>query len=258
MPGELKLRITDAAPGPAAHGHRDRHRRHAVPGRLGHRAADRAPPRRPPAGAPAGRGAPRAAGQARPRSRPRSSPTTRSTATSSRAGCAIEIDPVRDRDGREQLRQRAAPGADRRARGGRGLAEDAPAGPRRSPTSWPARAPPTPARRCRTRTSPTRSSCCAGSPTTTSRSSATASTGSSTGRRRGGPPRGRARHRSGHPAAGPDHAARAVLDDPRGVRSKVLEKRLLIITKANSRATVHRSAYLDYIGVQDLRRQRRR
>ncbi|MER7455649.1 NAD-glutamate dehydrogenase [Micromonospora sp. NPDC126480] len=31
-------------------------------------------------------------------------------------------------------------------------------------------------------------------------------------------------------------------------REKVLEKRLLIITKANSRATVHRSAYLDYIG----------
>jgi glutamate dehydrogenase len=29
---------------------------------------------------------------------------------------------------------------------------------------------------------------------------------------------------------------------------KVLEKRLLIITKANARATVHRSAYLDYIG----------
>ena len=30
--------------------------------------------------------------------------------------------------------------------------------------------------------------------------------------------------------------------------AKALEKRLLIITKANSRATVHRSAYLDYIG----------
>jgi glutamate dehydrogenase len=30
--------------------------------------------------------------------------------------------------------------------------------------------------------------------------------------------------------------------------AKVLEKRLLIITKANSRATVHRSAYLDYVG----------
>jgi glutamate dehydrogenase len=29
---------------------------------------------------------------------------------------------------------------------------------------------------------------------------------------------------------------------------RVMEKRLLIITKANSRATVHRSAYLDYIG----------
>jgi glutamate dehydrogenase len=30
--------------------------------------------------------------------------------------------------------------------------------------------------------------------------------------------------------------------------AKALEKRLLIITKANSRATVHRSAYLDYLG----------
>src|SRR4029079_18198516 len=30
--------------------------------------------------------------------------------------------------------------------------------------------------------------------------------------------------------------------------AKALEKRLLIITKANSRATVHRAAYLDYIG----------
>jgi glutamate dehydrogenase len=31
---------------------------------------------------------------------------------------------------------------------------------------------------------------------------------------------------------------------------RALEKRLLIITKANSRATVHRSAYLDYIGLK--------
>src|SRR6185295_12616995 len=31
---------------------------------------------------------------------------------------------------------------------------------------------------------------------------------------------------------------------------RVMEKRLLIITKANSRSTVHRSAYLDYIGVK--------
>ena len=43
-------------------------------------------------------------------------------------------------------------------------------------------------------------------------------------------------------------AAGAVLDDARRRTRKVLEKRLLIITKANSRATVHRSAYLDYIG----------
>jgi glutamate dehydrogenase len=31
-------------------------------------------------------------------------------------------------------------------------------------------------------------------------------------------------------------------------QAKVLEKRLLVITKANSRSTVHRSSYLDYIG----------
>src|SRR5690606_19196841 len=33
-------------------------------------------------------------------------------------------------------------------------------------------------------------------------------------------------------------------------RARALERRLLIITKANSRATVHRSAYLDYIGLK--------
>jgi glutamate dehydrogenase len=35
---------------------------------------------------------------------------------------------------------------------------------------------------------------------------------------------------------------------PADVRAKALEKRLLVITKANSRSTVHRPAYLDYIG----------
>ncbi|GAA2598448.1 NAD-glutamate dehydrogenase [Dactylosporangium fulvum] len=34
--------------------------------------------------------------------------------------------------------------------------------------------------------------------------------------------------------------------------AKALEKRLLIITKANSRATVHRAAYLDYIGFKQF------
>ncbi len=33
-------------------------------------------------------------------------------------------------------------------------------------------------------------------------------------------------------------------------QAKIAEKRLLVITKANSRSTVHRSAYLDYIGIK--------
>ncbi|WP_084962088.1 NAD-glutamate dehydrogenase [Thermoactinospora rubra] len=37
---------------------------------------------------------------------------------------------------------------------------------------------------------------------------------------------------------------------PAELRAKAREKHLLIITKANSRATVHRPAYLDYIGVK--------
>jgi glutamate dehydrogenase len=37
---------------------------------------------------------------------------------------------------------------------------------------------------------------------------------------------------------------------PPRVRAKAREKQLLIITKANSRATVHRPAYLDYVGVK--------
>jgi glutamate dehydrogenase len=37
---------------------------------------------------------------------------------------------------------------------------------------------------------------------------------------------------------------------PPEVRAKAREKRLLVLTKANSKATVHRDAYLDYIGVK--------
>ncbi len=37
---------------------------------------------------------------------------------------------------------------------------------------------------------------------------------------------------------------------PPEVRAKAREKRLLVLTKANSRATVHRPAYLDYVGVK--------
>jgi glutamate dehydrogenase len=37
---------------------------------------------------------------------------------------------------------------------------------------------------------------------------------------------------------------------PPEVRNKAREKRLLVLTKANSKSTVHRSAYLDYVGVK--------
>jgi glutamate dehydrogenase len=37
---------------------------------------------------------------------------------------------------------------------------------------------------------------------------------------------------------------------PREVRSKAREPRMLVLTKANSRSTVHRPAYLDYVGVK--------
>ncbi len=43
---------------------------------------------------------------------------------------------------------------------------------------------------------------------------------------------------------------RRMLSGP--VAQKALEKRLLVITKANSRSTVHRSAYLDYVGIKSF------
>ncbi|MEV0727221.1 NAD-glutamate dehydrogenase [Polymorphospora sp. NPDC050346] len=52
----------------------------------------------------------------------------------------------------------------------------------------------------------------------------------------------------GQPVGAGQHAPRALASMTPEAADKVLEKRLLIITKANSRATVHRSAYLDYIG----------
>jgi glutamate dehydrogenase len=39
---------------------------------------------------------------------------------------------------------------------------------------------------------------------------------------------------------------------PEGARTRALAKRLLVITKSNNRATVHRTAYLDYIGVKSF------
>jgi glutamate dehydrogenase len=43
-------------------------------------------------------------------------------------------------------------------------------------------------------------------------------------------------------------------DLPTMVRQKALEPRLLIVTKANSRSTVHRPVYLDYVGVKVIDR----
>ena len=45
---------------------------------------------------------------------------------------------------------------------------------------------------------------------------------------------------------------------PPAVAAKAREKQLLIITKANSRSTVHRPAYLDYVGIKKFDEQRRR
>ena len=42
---------------------------------------------------------------------------------------------------------------------------------------------------------------------------------------------------------------------PAGVRAKAKERRLLVLTKANSRSTVHRTAYLDYIGIKKFDEQ---
>ncbi|MFL6288092.1 MAG: NAD-glutamate dehydrogenase [Actinomycetes bacterium] len=48
-----------------------------------------------------------------------------------------------------------------------------------------------------------------------------------------------------------DHAESAAFSKlPPEVRAKAREKQLLILTKANSRSTVHRPAYLDYIGIK--------
>ena len=87
-----------------------------------------------------------------------------------------------------------------------------------------------------------------GSRTTTSRSSATASTTSSTRTARRGCS---ARRRLGprHPARRPPSAGVREAAGRRRASSRA-SAHPLVLTKANSRATVHRPAYLDYIGVK--------
>ena len=50
--------------------------------------------------------------------------------------------------------------------------------------------------------------------------------------------------------ADPQHMSTSFAKLPAPVKEKAREKTLLVLTKANSRATVHRPAYLDYVGVK--------
>ena len=92
--------------------------------------------------------------------------------------------------------------------------------------------------------------CCAGWPTVTSRSSATASTTSRTSRTGwtlravAGTGLGILRHDR------PGSSAFATL--PPEVRARARDPHLLILTKANSRSTVHRPSYLDYVAVKRM------
>ena len=91
-----------------------------------------------------------------------------------------------------------------------------------------------------------------GSPTTISRSSATASTSSCRGRRDevlqpvAGSGLGILRNTDGKVVARP------LATLPPDVRRKILDPVLLNLTKANSRATVQRGNYLDYVGIKRL------
>ncbi len=156
----------------------------------------------------------------------------------------------RGRRPRGDRRPRPA-GAARRARGGRGLGQDARPGRRRRRRAQRATRRPLDAEEV----AAGRASCSSGSPTTTSRSSATASTASS------------ARATTTYLRAIPGTGLGILRADqemsesfgrlPETVKAKAREKTLLVLTKANSRSTVHRPAYLDYVGRQDVRRRRR-
>ena len=54
----------------------------------------------------------------------------------------------------------------------------------------------------------------------------------------------------GHPARRPGHVGVVRQAARRWSSAKAREKTLLVLAKANSRATVHRPAYLDYVGVK--------
>ncbi|MFI9724323.1 NAD-glutamate dehydrogenase [Streptomyces sp. NPDC052396] len=57
-------------------------------------------------------------------------------------------------------------------------------------------------------------------------------------------------HHEGHHAPLPRPASSSFSRLPADARAKAREHKLLVLTKANSRATVHRPSYLDYVGVK--------
>ncbi len=224
-------------------GGRGRHRRHALPRRLGRRWSSPASSATSTwsstrsstwsATSPGGwRRSP--APTTSPRSRPRA-PSASRGCTSRSAGSATTRTSTRSpldvqrvlRDVRESVED-----WDKMRQQARGIVEELRADP-------PARS--------RARSSSAAAPSSSGWPTTTSPSSATASTTSSaTGRRL---PARRARHRARHPARRPGHVV-GVRQAAGQVAEKAREKTLLVLAKANSRSTVHRPAYLDYVGVK--------
>ena len=170
----------------------------------------------------------------------------------------VEIDRETDDEQRDRAGRRPRAGAARRARGGRGLAEDAGASPLQLADEIADNAA---ARHLRARRSPRPASCCGGWPTTHFtflgyRENALVADGgrATTGWSRV-PGTGLGILRADQPQGG--GAGRL----PPEVSAHARETQLLVITKANSRSTVHRPAYLDYIGVKtfdDARRGRRR
>ena len=233
------------------HRGRDRHRRHAVPRRLGHHRAVAPGARDPPGGPPAGRGAPRRRPGAllevlrRPRTwRAREHP--RDSVVES--WMHVEIDRETDApSGSRRIRGGAAPGAARRPRGGRGLAEDERGPPAPSPSELAAAPPPSVPR---ARRSPRRGELLrwladdhftflgyreydlSRRRRATTACVAVPGTGLGILRYDQQPDR------------------RAFDRCRRRPARKAREPHMLVLTKANTRSTVHRSAYLDYVGVK--------
>ena len=259
--GTANIRVftpTVAEHGWSAGGHTRRrggHRRHAVPRRLRDDGAERGEPRRAHGRAPADPGA--------PRHHRRAPGDLHRATTSSSTGRTCPHDISRESWMHIEIGRESSPSAreDVEQALGKVLLDV-----REAVEDWPKmhsqalehhrRPRGSTRRRCRPRRSPRGRRCCAGSPTSTSRSSATASTAS-----RRCPTRATRRRRTDfalravpgtglrHPALRPGHV-RVVRQAAAAGRAKAREKTLLVLAKANSKATVHRPVYLDYVGVK--------